>query len=92
MIVDFSKLVTTRTSLQSDIRRGKSECPACSNPQGTQACVACGQTIKPSREELIETLRSVLKTIENSDAWWIDDPVCNGFDVERIKRALGEAL
>ena len=35
-----------------------------------------------------EALEDVLKRIESSEFWWMDDPGFGGFDVEMIKKAL----
>lgn len=44
-----------------------------------------------SAPKLVEVLKSVLKTIEDSGHWWIDCPDKGGFDTEILQQALAKA-
>lgn len=41
--------------------------------------------------QMLAALRDVLKRIEGSDQWWMDNPDRGGFDVDMIEKAIASA-
>lgn len=41
--------------------------------------------------EMIQLLKEILKTIDDSDDWWMSDPDRGGFDFEKISEVIKKA-
>lgn len=79
------------SSLRSDVAWIRNEYAGLRDTARSREEDEANARLMAAAPELLEALQDVLKRIENSDEWWMDNPDRGGFDAEMIKAIIAKA-